>query len=75
MDLLLFTGNRCGRWAGNRKFIWSGPIFGVAFICKQLPPELGCSPGGGVFTNPTDTNRMGVLATISCTDALYYNSA
>ena len=24
MDLMVLTGNRCGRWTGNRKFIWSG---------------------------------------------------
>ena len=26
MEFLVLTGNRCGRWMGNRKFIWSGLI-------------------------------------------------
>ena len=24
MEFFVLTGNRCRRWTGNRKFIWSG---------------------------------------------------
>jgi len=27
MEFLVFTGNRFGRWTGNRKFIWSGLMY------------------------------------------------
>ena len=40
MDLLLFTGNRRGRWTENRKFIWSGLAFVLCHKQLEHPVRL-----------------------------------
>ena len=36
MEFLVLIGNRCERWTGNRKFIWSGLIFNLVDCSNRI---------------------------------------